>query len=321
MSAKKTQEQFEKEMEQLHPNLTVIGEYTTARNPIEVRCNIHNYHYSVVAGTLLGNKYGCKLCAREHWGLKQKKYQNNDDFINDMNKANPNVIVLEDYKDARTRIEVRCKVCGNEWKSDPYSLLKGSGCKKCAMKYVQNLKIKSHEEFLDDFKKRNENYDKIKVLTKYQKYELPITCECLECHNVWETTPHYLCGDGSGCPLCKLSKGEGRIRRFFVDNNISYISQKTFDGLLGCGGKPLRFDFYLPNYNLLLEYQGQFHDNTVSYQTKERYERLKEHDKRKKIFAKENGYELFEIWYQDYDNIETILQEKLLGDKSDGKQC
>lgn len=320
MSAKKTQEQFEQEIKELHPHITVVGKYTTARNPITVRCDIHNYEYSVVAGALLGSVYGCKFCAREHWGLKRRQFSINGGFKQTVEKTNPNVIVLGEYTYAKSRVKVRCAICGNEWNAIADSLLRGYGCKKCAMKYVQNLNTKTHDEFLVDFREKNPNHDKIKFITTYEKFELPITCECSECGNVWVTTPHNLC-DGSGCPVCRLSKGEGKIREFLINNNIKYESQKMFDGLLGCGGKNLRYDFYLPEHNALIEYQGEFHDNSVLFQTKNEFEKLKIHDKKKKNYAVENGYNFIEIWYKDFNNISSILQNKLLGDKSNGQQC
>lgn len=315
MSKKKTQEEFEDELKQAHPHLTVIGEYISARKPIEVKCSIHNYVYTVSAGSLLSNKYGCYYCAKEHWGVTRKR--TTEQFIEELKKINDKIEVLGEYQDARTKIKVRCLTCGNVWSSEPYSLLVGNGCKECAMKYVQRLRIKSHEQFLKELKQRNPNYDKIKFLSKYKMYESPIICECLECHTVWESKPHYLMS-GSACRMCKLSKGEGKVRDFLVSNNIKFIPQKEFDGLLGCGNKPLRYDFYLPDYKMLVEYQGEFHDGSVGYQTSEEFNRQKEHDKRKRVYAKENNYELLEIWYKDFDNIELILQNKLLGDKSNG---
>ncbi len=114
------------------------------------------------------------------------------------------------------------------------------------------------------------------------------------------------------CPQCKLSEGEKRITNYLKLNNINYISQKTFDGLVGTRGGNLSYDFYLPDYNLLIEYQGEFHDGSVSHQTEEDFDRQQEHDKRKKEYAKKNNIELLEIWYWDFDNIDEILKMNLV---------
>ena len=75
----------------------------------------------------------------------------------------------------------------------------------------------------------------------------------------------------------------------------------------------LSYDFYLPKYNLLIEYQGNYHDGTVNkeVQSDEKFNRQQEHDKRKREYAKKNNIKLLEIWYWDFDNIEGILKREL----------
>lgn len=113
------------------------------------------------------------------------------------------------------------------------------------------------------------------------------------------------------CPQCSASKGEKEITKWLRLNNVNFISQKEFSGLLGLGGGNLSYDFYLPEYNLLIEYQGAFHDGSVSYQTEDQLSRQQEHDRRKREYTKENNINLLEIWYWDFDNIEEILKNEL----------
>ena len=87
--------------------------------------------------------------------------------------------------------------------------------------------------------------------------------------------------------------------------------QHKYDNLRGVNNGLLSYDFYLEQYNLLIEYQGQYHDGTARNQTKEQFEIQQEHDRRKKEYTKSHNIELLEIWYWDFDNIETILNNKL----------
>jgi len=114
---------------------------------------------------------------------------------------------------------------------------------------------------------------------------------------------------GIRCPLCNKSKGEKECKRVFDLRNVYYIPQKEFDDLLGLGGGKLSYDFYLPKYNLLVEYQGQFHDGSSGEYSKKNLKTQKEHDKRKKEYAEDNNINFLEIWYWDFDNIEEILDE------------
>ena len=84
---------------------------------------------------------------------------------------------------------------------------------------------------------------------------------------------------------------------------------------MGVGGKTLPYDFYLPEYNLLIEYQGEFHDGTAyrkGLQTKNEYLDRIEHDKRKRVYAIKNNIKLIEIWYWDFNKIDEILTNILL---------
>lgn len=73
----------------------------------------------------------------------------------------------------------------------------------------------------------------------------------------------------------------------------------------------LSYDFYIKDFNLLIEYQGEFHDGTANQQTDSTFQKQQEHDRRKKQYAKDNGIELFEIWYWDFENIDEILEKQI----------
>ena len=143
--------------------------------------------------------------------------------------------------------------------------------------------------------------------------------KCKECDREWEAGINSRNKvNGTCCPECSESKGEKIITKFLKLNNIYYIPQKTFKGLVGLGGGNLSYDFYLPKYNLLIEFQGRFHDTLIrNYKNepielvKARLKQQKEHDRRKKEYALANGYNFLEIWYKDFNNIEDILKNEL----------
>ena len=73
------------------------------------------------------------------------------------------------------------------------------------------------------------------------------------------------------------------------------------------------YDFYIKQYNVLIEFQGAYHDGTVSncMQNEKELERQREHDRRKRQYALDNGYDLLEIWYYDIKNTENIIKQHL----------
>lgn len=139
---------------------------------------------------------------------------------------------------------------------------------------------------------------------------------------------------GFCCPECQNSKGEDKISQYLINNNFIrikqedfdkisdiekyknkyYITQKIYNGLMGVGNGYLRYDFYLPQYNLLIEYQGQQHEKFIKgiYSSKKDFEIQQEHDRRKREYAQNNNIKLLEIWYWDYDKIESILEKEIV---------
>ncbi len=115
------------------------------------------------------------------------------------------------------------------------------------------------------------------------------------------------------CPECGFSHGENRISQYFINKNINYEPQKQFENLIGVGGCLLSYDFYLSDYNLLIEYQGEQHEKYIEgfHKSKRDFYIQQEHDRRKREYAKNNNIKFLEIWYWDFDDIEQILDDYL----------
>ena len=114
------------------------------------------------------------------------------------------------------------------------------------------------------------------------------------------------------CPSCTNIKGELQIEEILNKYNLLFKQYQKYDDLLGVGGKSLSYDFYLFNYNLLIEYQGQQHYEPIEYfGGQEQFEKQVEHDKRKREYAEYHSIPLLPIPYWDFDNIEEIILEKL----------
>lgn len=138
---------------------------------------------------------------------------------------------------------------------------------------------------------------------------------CYDCGKYFEKILNNITKDNrkdEWCPYCSLSKGEKRIENWLRLNNIEYIYEKTFEGLIGVNNGLLSYDFYLPKYNLLIEFQGEYHDGSVSNQTEKEFNQQQEHDKRKRNYAKTHNIKLLEIWYWDFNKIEEILKGVVL---------
>lgn len=114
----------------------------------------------------------------------------------------------------------------------------------------------------------------------------------------------------SECPQCNESKGEKKIRLWLEKNNIPYKKQEKFDNCRDI--KPLPFDFYLPTFNIAIEYDGRQHFEPIEFfGGQEYFESVKMHDGLKNEYCKNNGIPLLRIPYFKFDNIEEELNNFL----------
>ena len=111
--------------------------------------------------------------------------------------------------------------------------------------------------------------------------------------------------------LCE-SRGERKVRLYLENNKIEYEIEKQFKD---CRYKnPLPFDFYLPQYNLCIEFDGEQHFISHDFNSKETEEKKLENlkivqlrDQIKNNYCKNNGINLLRIHYDE--NVEEKLTE------------
>jgi very-short-patch-repair endonuclease len=73
-----------------------------------------------------------------------------------------------------------------------------------------------------------------------------------------------------------MPKGELKIMHWFINNKIKYVTQKSFKDLKGI--KKLYFDFYVPHFKLLIEYDGQQHFKSNNAFDEETVKKIKKYD-------------------------------------------
>ena len=115
---------------------------------------------------------------------------------------------------------------------------------------------------------------------------------------------------GYRCPICEQSSGESKINKFLESNNFNFISEYRFKN---CKFKnALPFDFYLPNYNCCIEFDGEQHYKIIKYfGGLDRFIDTKIRDTIKTEYCKKNNIKLIRIPYWEMKNIENILINKL----------
>ena len=116
---------------------------------------------------------------------------------------------------------------------------------------------------------------------------------------------------GNSYPSSKESHGEKFIKRYLKKKRLKFSTQKRFPELTGDGKKPMSFDFFVDG-GTLIEYQGIQHYAPVNYfGGEEKFERQKNYDEKKRLFAKEKGLNLIEVPYtcDTYKKVEAYLDK------------
>ena len=139
-----------------------------------------------------------------------------------------------------------------------------------------------------------------------------ITVKCRKCGNVWDTTGVNILSS-HGCPRCCKSRYEKTVEAILIDSDVNYQSQYKYEECRDI--LPLPFDFYLTDYNTLIEVDGQGHYMPINYNgasdedALKSFQKIKEHDSIKTEFCKRNGINLIRIPYFVLDDKEENIVE------------
>ena len=145
-------------------------------------------------------------------------------------------------------------------------------------------------------------YDYSLVDYKRSNYKVKIICPT---HGIFKQSLAGHINNSNNCPMCKTnSKGENEIHNILSQNNIYFEQQKKFKECKNISQLP--FDFYIPKYNLAIEYDGRqhFNINTIYFT-----EDIVKNDKIKTDFCYNNNIKLLRIKYNENikEKIKTII--------------
>lgn len=291
----------------IHNNLYDYSKsfYKNNKTKINIVCKIHGEFLQLPNNHLNGSR--CPKCQGNFIYDKLE-------FIKKANVIHKNKYNYEfaDYRNVKSKIKILCKTHGffNQFANNH---LRGSGCKKCSIINSSKIKSKNQDFIINSFIKTHGNrYDYNNVVYKNIKTKVNILCKK---HGMFKQHP-YTHIKGSGCPKCKISKGEIKIKNFLDLNKIYHIYQKSFEN---CRNPKtnccLKFDFYIPDKNILIEYDGEQHFKCSKVgkhtTTSEELEALQFRDNLKTKYAFENNFKLIRISYLDYNRLEEILTQTL----------
>ena len=285
MSRKLNTEEFIKRSNLTHNNLYdySISEYTGTSNHVDIICKLH----------------GCfKQSAYNHMNGQVCPYCSNnkilfEDLLNKYRKIHNNKYDYSKvkYTGCSENIEIICPTHGIFLQRAVYH--QKHGCPKCGNVYRKNT-----TDFISEAKiihNGKYNYDK----SIYINNKTKLLIECVKHGDFTQTPNSHL--KGRGCPTCRESTGEKIIRNYLQENKIVYEPQYKINNFL--------FDFYLPEYNLIVEYDGIQHFQPVStFGGEEQYQKQIIVDNKKNKLCLLSGIKLLRIPYYEKNNIQNKIE-------------
>lgn len=274
-----------------------IDKYSGVNNKLCFKCQRGHFYKQRAIDHF---KSGCPHCPH-YKGKNSVEYR-----FNEYKKKCTNIGVaypLFGYVNNKTPMYHECVKRGHIFKCSPQYFKTRRECPRCNHNSLYN------DNFLYNEKCKQLNYDLPIDILQGPRTKIRFKCSS---EHIYKQTPYSHIVKGTSCPYCKQSRGEKYIQCYLKNNEIKYVAQKKFSNLKD--KSYLSYDFYLPEYNMLIEYQGEQHYRKNKYfgGTKV-FQKQQLHDKLKKEYAKNNGYKLLCLPYllNTQEKVNIYLEQML----------
>ena len=303
-TTKYTTEYFIKMAKKVHGDIYDYSKsvYKKTHGKLKIICPIDGIFSQTPHNHLAGQ--GCPKCGKRNGNFKNSNTI--EQFINRAIKIHNNKYDYSRvvYTNCMTDVIIICPIHGKFLQTPNAHINQKQGCPKCGR--TQKLTIK---EFIIKARKIHEDkYDYSKA--DYVNGNTKVIIICPIDGKFSQKPTHHL--NRHGCPICQSSKGEIKITKILDKDNEKYIKQKSFKDCINPKTKcRLKYDFYLPKHNILIEFNGLQHymKNTRWHQNEETLEKQQFRDQIKKDYAIHHGYKFLVIRYDE--NIEEIMEKVL----------
>ena len=292
VSKTKTTEEFIKESKLKHGDRFDYSRviYINNKSKISIGCKKHGFFEQRASSHLSGN--GCHQCLKENrnpYRGKEKIFEQNFKELGRKIHNGKYDYSMSNYERNNKKMSIICPHHGIFFQTAYEHTVRKHGCPKCVGKF------KTNDEFIKSCRQiHNNKYDY--RFCEYKNYNSVIRIICPK-HGEFSQKARYHIS-GSGCFSCRESSGEKIIKEILEKNKIKYIQQKRFGD---CIYKyKLAFDFYLPEQNICIEYNGIQHYEPIKYFGGiEEFDKRIERDKIKIEYCQKNNIRLIVIKYNE----------------------
>lgn len=285
------------------------SKYINANTPITILCPDHG-PFEMIPWVHSASTTGCPACSQSNFTGSRRFTK--ESYIRRCEAVHGNKFNYDnsEYNNMKSELVITCPTHGI-FKMIAWLHLKSKhGCPSCGNEAIGRALSFTKEKFILEAQKVHGdkfNYSKVEMYNNTNK--VIIICRK---HGEFKQLAQSHLG-GVGCPKCASSKGEDAIRAFLDANNIRYIAQHKFPDCKRV--RCLKFDFYLPDYHICIEYDGEGHFRPIKIKDQDRGKLLlkyaQENDQIKTSYCKMKGIPLLRIDYSKKNQIAEILTESL----------
>ncbi|NBO99418.1 MAG: hypothetical protein EBU90_04725 [Proteobacteria bacterium] len=268
----------------------ISNEYKNRKEKLEIKCGKCNKHFYMCFRSYKCDNQRCPSCQVKKRTLSDNEFRHYVEERGD--------VLLSEYTNSRSKVTIFCTACSQEYSILGNQYRQGGGCRVCAF----NQQKLTYEEA----QKRIETYGDTLLSTDYTNTKTPLKIKCGLCKSIFQKTlsSKYT----SGCTKCNATSLEKLIHKYLTDNNYEYTTQHTFDNCRSKRGRLFRFDFYIPNKNIIIETDGIQHFQVVKKYGAEWLDVIQERDIMKTQYCKDNDIKMIRICPKDIHNTQLIKQ-------------
>lgn len=299
-----SQQEFIQRATAIHAGKYTYGKvkYIESHSKVIITCPIHGDFTQRAYQHL--NGHGCPKCGRE--AANEKERVSTEEFIT---RAKASHTIAYDYSHVvmtgmHDPVYIICPEHGGFWQ-EPVSHLQGCDCPQCAYKEISRKKTKSQEQFIEDARKvHGDRYDYSETVYVNALKKVAIRCKRHD-RIFWQKPNAHL--NGNGCPICQQSHLENDVMRLLRFHSIEFEVEKTFDWLVYKG--PLFLDFFLPEYSIAIECQGEQHFSASDYYGgAEAFALTKKRDRQKERLCEKHGIKMLYFSNLGIDYPYTVIE-------------
>jgi len=264
--------------------------YENYKKKVCITCPIHGDFWQTPDRHL--HSEGCLKCGIEKRGLKRRV--SFEEFEEKSKKVHNGkyTYLKNDFQKSDIKTKIICPIHG-EFLQTPDSHMQGHGCPKCKAEKLAKLRSEEFGDFIEHAKKvHKDKYNYDKTIFKDTQTKVCITCPIHG--DFWQIPNSHL--SGRGCPICKNSHLEEKTRNVLVNLKLKFTEQQRYDWLIN--EKKMALDFYLPEFNVAIECQGDQHiyNRSTHYNIEGRFEKRIILDKLKNRLCKKYGIPIIYIF-------------------------